>query len=166
MQEERLPGKTMPPDMFRVLVIVGLVSPVAFLLYEALSSQLAVPLFAATWSLGFVSDIVTTRRFFVIEPENFGIRERNRVFPTLVGKLGFTRAVPVFILAVEVPLAAVATLILSPSYLAVTQGIATGLSDSWAAFWAVALMLGIIHFDAALRNYSIERKKMDKDVLA
>lgn len=166
MQEERLPGKTTPPDMFRILVIVGLVSPVAFLLYESLSSQLAVPLFAATWGFGFVSDIVTTRRFFALEPENFGIRERNRVFPKLVRRLGFTRAIPVFILAVELPLAAVATLALTPSYLSVTHGITAGLGETLSGFWAVALMLGVIHFDAALRNYSIERKKMDNDALA
>lgn len=159
MQEERLPGKTMPPDMFRILAIVGLVSPVAFLLYESLSSQLAVPLFAATWGFGFVSDIVTTRRFFALEPENFGIRERNRVFPKLVRRLGFMRAIPVFIFAVEVPLAAVATLILTPSFLAVTHGITIGLGETLGGFWAVALMLGIIHLDAALHNHLIERRK-------
>ncbi|MCL4436345.1 MAG: hypothetical protein M1503_03145 [Thaumarchaeota archaeon] len=167
MQEEaeRLPSKSMLPlDTFRVIVIVGLVSPMAFLLYNALPTKFAVPLFATIWCLGFVSDITTTKRFFVLDPENFSIHERNRFFPKLVRWLGFTLAIPIFILIVEVPLAVVATFILSPSYYAITQGLTVGLGETWAGFWAAALMLGIIHFDAALHNYSIERKKKDRTI--
>ncbi|MBI4258299.1 MAG: hypothetical protein HY619_05025 [Thaumarchaeota archaeon] len=159
LRREGLASRSLPLETFRVVIIVGAVSPILFLLYEVVPQYLTVPLFVATWIAGFAFDVLSTKGFFTLEHTSFAKLERNRAFSKMVARLGFMKAVAAFFVAVEVPLALLATLVLYPAFVSLTQGGMRNSLDALQGFWATSTVFGILHLDAAVHNYHSESRR-------
>jgi len=101
------------------------------------------------WALAWCLDIVSTYRLFVRDPAGFPRLERNVFLSSFVPKYGFWRSVaaclfiaelPILLLIVLGPMAALSALLLGP------VGLTPALSAS-------AVLLGIFHLHAACVNY-------------
>lgn len=66
----------------------------------------------ACWGVAFALDALSTKDFYLEDPSAFPERESNPFLPALVGRWGFGKGLLAFVLAVELPFFALASLAL------------------------------------------------------
>jgi hypothetical protein len=107
--------------------------------------------FLIFWLFSFAFDVYTTWRFYMDDPGKFESRELSAMFKRLNAKLGFEKAVFVFILAVEIPAGLLISFVGAPAVAGTIR------VRSTAACLAAGFgLLGFIHLYAAVRNLAIE----------
>jgi hypothetical protein len=99
--------------------------------------------FLAAWPIFLFLDAASTARIYRRSPADFQRFERNRIFVELVGRLGLLPAFLAFIVLVELPIFAFATLLIGPALSSYLLGASSRLSCAAAS----AGILSFAHAD-------------------
>jgi len=86
------------------LELLTLIVSIPFFLFLAVFFSPFCVLFFVLWMYSLCFDMYSTYQFYLQEPSRFKENERNKLFSSLVGRVGFRKAMVLFPVMFEVPL--------------------------------------------------------------